>query len=344
MGVGLLGFIGVGVESSGGTSSTSGQSTMAEFTPFITETLAVTKDTIDDESIRALWDNQRVFNGQQRVGGTVTMKVIPSAIGHFFHSWFDTSTTITGSSQLVTSNANWAAHRFVAAQGQFQSGSGSDVPTKSFLVYRGPAQYQQAAPSSAFFYYNCAANVMELTAEAGQLVRASFDFVGRDYARIAMATPTFPTPQGFLWSSVSLAIAGAGTPIYQSLTIRGDNKLEGIAKLDGRLRPDLTKRNGFREIQVNGRLTYQNDTDYDRFVQGSEQTLQLYFSTEGGSFELLIDTPRFRYSTFPLGIGGPGFLSVDFTGRAVYDHGSGSAMTITLVNTRLSAYAVNAAV
>ena len=64
-------------------------------------------------------------------------------------------------------------------------------------------------------------------------------------------------------------------------------------------------------------------------------------SVAGNNEVLQIANPRFRYSTFPLNIGGPGRISIGFTGRAMIDQGSNYSQEVTLVNTRVSPYTVN---
>src|SRR6185295_6068994 len=176
MGVGMLGYLGIGVESSGVTSGNSGVA-VCDFIPIISENLATTPNPIESQGVRAQWDIQKAYNGLQTVGGNVSVEIHPDHFGYFMRSFFDTSTT----DFAPTSNANFRAHRFIAANGQFQAGSGSDVPTLSFEVYRGPAQSQSTTPSSAFFYWGNACNVFEVTMEAGQLLRASMDYLGRDF-------------------------------------------------------------------------------------------------------------------------------------------------------------------
>ena len=48
---------------------------------------------------------------------------------------------------------------------------------------------------------------------------------------------------------------------------------------------------------------------------------------------MTITVPNFLYDTFPVQVRDGGRITVDFTGRGVFNTGSQTAMTITLVNT-----------
>lgn len=346
MSVGALGFIGIGVESSGGT--TNGSAAINNYAPFVSENLVVTRDDLDSQNIMAQWDQEKVYNGLQRVQGTIQTQAHPLTTGFFLRTVFDSTTTAPGCAAIAfpwysNSHAGVRAHRFYTGQTQFQAGSGSDLPTLTYEINRGPVM----GTGSSFAYYNCAGSALEFTIEAGQLARVSVDVIGREYGGLPRSTPSFPPTDAFLWSQCSVQIGGAATTLFESLTIRLDNQLDAVAKLDGRLRPDLIKRNGFRTVTVNGRVQFQTYSEYDRFVQGSETGMKLIFT--GGQVStaptnnnmLVIDLPAMRYSTFPLNIGGPQRISVDFTGRATFHQGSGTAMEMCLVNTRISNYHIN---
>ena len=113
-------------------------------------------------------------------------------------------------------------------------------------------------------------------------------------------------------------------------------------------RPGLIKRNNFRVVEIDGAISFQNDTEYDAFVGGSERQLQVTFqgqdaisATPTNYNTIRFDAPAFRYKTLPVVIQGPGRIVSNFTGNAMYHQGSGLALEMCLVNTRVSNYAVN---
>ena len=145
--------------------------------------------------------------------------------------------------------------------------------------------------------------------------------------------------------NVNVVAGGGGTTQFQSLTWRIENNIEGVAKLDGRLRRDVRKRNDFRRIVISGNATFETFSEYDFFLSGSET--QLYTTFKGKAittshFEMLqIDVPRFRYSEYPNNIGGPGLISIPFRARGMIDPTSNYCFEVTLTNSRVNPYTVN---
>lgn len=342
MAVGLLGFLGVGVESSGGTASFS--AAIVDFIPFQSEGLQVNRQDLEDPGLWHGFDARKVYNGQQNVTGPVAVVAHPMTLGYLLRPTFDVCTA-TQAWGGVTSHSGVRGHRFTTAQVQFQAGSGSDTPTMTFEIFRGPIM--ATAAGSSFMYYNVTANNFELSVEAGQLVRATIDGIGRDYGNKSASSPSYHPAEAFLWNQASVALNGSGTALFQTLTFRVENNIVPIAALDGRLRPNLLKRGDFRRIRVNGTTTFQSFDEYDRFISGSEYSINVFIkgkqiSTSPVNFEAIqVDVPKFRYETHPVAIGGPGPLTVNFTGRGVLDPTSLYTCEITVVNTRVSPYFVN---
>lgn len=349
MAVGMVGFLGIGVESSAAGNAATGaySATIVDFIPFVSENLTVERTDLPDPSIWTNFDERKMYNGQQRVQGGVQTVAHPILTGYLMRSCFDVTTSGRGNLLLngVDSHAGLFAHRFVTGQTQFQSGSGSDVPTLTMEVNRGPIM----GSGSSFVYYNCGGNVMELVTEAGQFTRANFEFIGRDYGGKVRSAPSYIPAEAFLWHTASVSVNNAGKPYYEAITVRLENNLEGVPTLDGRLRPDLVKRTDFRRVNINGTISFRNFDDYDSFLNGSETAFAATFvgknvATGGGTNyqeRLHIDAPGFRYAAFPLNIGGPGRLTVNFTGRGMISQTSLYSLQVTLVNTRQSPFSVN---
>lgn len=345
MATGMVGYVGVGVESSGAGGATGAWSAaIVDYIPFTQENLTLQRNDLPDPSIWANFYKRRIYNGLQRVEGGISVITHPLLTGYFLRSATDTTTTQPGWES--TSHAGVRNHRFVClGTQQFQTGSGSDLPTLTLEVNRGPTM----GAGSSFVYYNCAANTAEFVAEAGQLVRANFEFMGRDYGGKPRTAPVYVPQDAFLWNQVSVSVGGVAKPIYEALTVRIENSLEAVPTLDGRLRPDLIKRNDFGKIVVNGTVSFRDFVDYDAFLTGSQSMLQMTFtgkaiSTAPANNEMLkMTVPQFRYSTFPINAAGPGRISIGFTGEGMIDQSSNYALEFSIVNTRISAYNINAA-
>lgn len=342
MAVGLVGHAGIGVESSGGFASFS--ATIADFVPFISEDLVENAEFIDDLSIMAQWDQIRTYNGLRRVGGTIRAYANPLTAGYFFRTWFDSSTVTKGVEIGATSHAGVWGHRFVTRQGQFQCGSGSDIPTVTWQMHRGPC----IDAGTSFMYYNCAGNTLDIVFNAGGIVEISESYLGRRHGRLARPTPSFPPEEVFLWHQCSIQVAGNAFADYETVTVRGNNNLESFPTLDGQNAVNQVKRNNFRQIEVNGTVSFQSEAEYERFRQGSAAQLKItavgnkaISATPENFPRLQVDVPQFFYTAFPINIGGPGRIVANFTGRGNYDQTSGYSLQATIVNTRINPYSVN---
>lgn len=340
MAVGMAGYFAVGVESSGGTDSFS--VAVCDYVGILSENLVVNKTDLNQANLQQQFDEVETYQGMQSVAGNVSMEVHPRAVGYFLRSAFDSTSTCQTSAGAAWANtigfshASWRVHQFIAKQSVFQAGSGSDLPTLTCVAFRGPG----TAQGSAFAYYNCAANAMELSVDAGGLLRASFDLVGRNYSRLARATPSFLTAKAFVWAQASVSVAGTGKPHFESLTIRMNNALEPFPRLDGSYYNSVLKRTGYRTVEVNGSLTFSDDTDYDNFIAGSESALRVtYILTTSETLD--IQVPAFRYTTFAPALSGPGRVQVGFTGRGMWHAGSGTPLQVLIFNDRVSPYTSN---
>jgi hypothetical protein len=349
MAIGAIGYMRVGVDSSGNSAGTLTQSASCiEFVPFISEGLAITKDDVPDPSIHGQWDQDGVFNGIQRVEGNVQFLTDPIQMGYWFRTAFDATSTFSVNSTYgstgATSGAGAWEHRFWTSNLQFQTGSGSDLPTVTLEIFRGPQ-----GQGSAFAFYNLAGNNLEIVFEAGQPARIGVDFIGRDHGRVARQTTLNYTrrSEAYIWCAASVQIGGQYSPIMENLTFRVENALQGIARLDGRCRGyDLIKRTDFRRVFVSGNLGFANDLQYEAFINGSETTMRVTAKGDNNisgtnKNTLQIDVPRLRYLTYPVNVGGPGRVVVPITAQCLWDNTSGYAIQIFLVNTRQSPYWVN---
>lgn len=355
MSVGMLGYLGVGVESSvAGAAGINNSATIVDYIPIISETLQATREDLDSQELRQSWDQVKVYNGIQRVGGQINVEAHPISFGYLLRNAFDVTTAMNGlfgaAAGVVgaqASNATVRTHRFTTGTTQFQAGSGSDVPTMTYEVNRGPG----FDVDSSFYYYRCAGNTLEISQEAGQLARGSLDVIGGDFEVAAKTSPSFPAADAFLWHQGSVTLDAVAGVCYESLTVRLNNNMEPVTCIGGGLRTEQVKRNNFRQVEVNGALSFTGFTEYDQFRNGSEGQLVLHI--EGSQIDVLgdtdslflnvlrLDVPKFRYSTFPVNLAGPQRISVGFTGRGVLDTTSNYALEVMLTNTRTNAYTVN---
>lgn len=345
MASGLFAYVGVGVESNAGNASSS--VAICDFLPFTSENLTESRNDLVSAAMTGLVDVQNICTGPQNIGGSVTVEMQPVSIGYLLRSFFDATSTSVGSASAsawysqAASLAGVRIHQFIGKATQFQSGSGSDVPTLTLHALRGPS----TTADSAFAYYNMSCTDFEMVFDTGAFLTATFNFQGRAAGYAAGTTPSLPGHICWTWNSASISIAGAANATFQNLTIRGNNNLEFIRTLDGTINPSLFKRNGLRTFEISGNATFQNHTEYQRFKNGSEfpmvVTVEGPVITGSTRHAMRINLPRVKYTALSPTANGPTFISVPFQGQAFYSAASAHACEILLVNTRISDYMTN---
>jgi len=150
------------------------------------------------------------------------------------------------------------------------------------------------------------------------------------------------TTNPFLWENVKIGIGGtaAGAPNLdcESFTLNWDNKCVPKYTLNNTAIARRIIRSGYREIPITFTMDFIDQTEYDKFLAGTEQQFQIIFEgavvgadAASTPYTLDINFPKVRYTAFPINIGGPGRLTVSVTAKAKYD-AAGYAMLINLIN------------
>lgn len=214
----------------------------------------------------------------------------------------------------------------------FQTTSGgadfsTEVPNQpySFEVFRDVG--------TSMRYTGCLVNALSFEYSPNGPVMCEAQLIGKDAEAIAKTTPTFITSPAkpFNFDTVSLSLGGAGTALIEALTVSINNNLEGIAALNLSNRIAKIRRNNHQMVEISGTLDFINNTEYEKFVQQTEQRMVVHV-TRASSFALTLDMPRVVYTAFPVGIPGRERITVDFAGKAFVHQGSGLALKATLTS------------
>src|SRR5689334_18360104 len=163
MAIGVIGFLGVGVETATPTAAAFSAS-IIDWVPFVSENLELARNDLVDPGIANNYDEFTLFDGPQNVQGNVTMLAHPSLMGYFLRTGFDSYSFYqsSGTATGAASNAAFREHRWITGKNQFMTGSGTDLPTLTIVKHIGPSN-----TGSAFAFYNMCSNVLEMTLDAG---------------------------------------------------------------------------------------------------------------------------------------------------------------------------------
>lgn len=321
MAYGTDGFIAVSKQNVWGTPTTNWH-----FMPFVSEGVVVNKELLMQESILDRYDEPPPLEGLETVEGDISMELNPIDCGPFLHAACGSATTT-----VILSGTVWS-HEFKLTQTRFDENAALNPYT--FQIYRGVEE--------AFQFTDGQVNTLEVNIAAGAVVKMSAGVICRTSSLMAKTPTSHFGAKAFTWDQSSFSIAGIAIKDFEEVTISLNNALAGIVLLDGTKRRGRVQRDGYREIRVSGTIDLPNLNEYDQFIAQTERRLvtsvQKPSAISAGHYEkLTIDIPSFRYEAFPVSIGGPGRVTVGFAGRGVYNVGSKTTMSITLVNTK-SAY------
>jgi len=291
------------------------------FFPFVSESLVHAIDLLTVEGIRASLVEPDVVPGLERAEGDIVMEPHPMHIGHFLRGVFgQASSTILNSDAAM----NDFTHTFDFRLVDFDV-TKTPVPPYTLEIFRGTQE--------AFLFTDAVFTRIELTIEAGALMRSTVGIITRTVSLKTAETPLFQDFTPWTWAVASASIGGVGVDFIEAFTFVAEVPLEGILALGSR-RYFKFGRTGFPNIRMSGRIDLGNLDEYDQFVSQAERRLFISLARTSNSGEtMLIDVPSFRYEGFPVQVGGPGRITVDFSARGIFNVASNQAATITLTNT-----------
>ena len=227
-------------------------------------------------------------------------------------------------------------HVYTPSQDDFADGDA----TKRCPLYPYTIEvHRDQAAAEAWQFIGAVVNTLNLKFGVDdKILTATAEILAKDVNRIAKTAVAFPTTKPFVWSQAVVKIATVTTNILESFDITIDNKLVGIPSLNA---TDIIRkfyRSGPREVTVNFVTDFVDQVEYDLFVAGTEQALQIVFTgaaiigdlTFDNTFTL--DFPKFRYMAYPIANPGSGRISVAVTGKAKYCETVDYSHKITLRN------------
>lgn len=312
-GLGVLGYIGLGRESSGGVAvppqayvqalseGVSGE--FDRYTPFaIIGALAPPDD-------RA---------GVMRVAGDITAPVNARTHGHIFRNTFGDPVSTPSGGQFLHS---WKTPTNLQAIWDDRYA----CPPYTWEIFRDVGSAQQ--------YDGANVGGLEFTIAPNNILQCKATLIATAWRNIAVSVPSYQINVDVLdFDTASLSLGGVANTEIESLTITFDNALEGIATLWGRDVVRKIRRTGPPVVNFQMQLGFENVTILEQFRQQSETSLNLYCKQPTANEAFQLTLPRIIYKTFPTGMGDGGRQVVTVTGDARYHQGSVTAFGLSLLN------------
>jgi len=290
----------------------------------IEESVGLNIPPLKDGSARGVFDEGDSYQGPRTVDGDFIINAKSIPLGVLCRGYFGAATVTQENSASVFN------HVFKSAQADFDEFSAHDP--MSYFKYMDDG-------GSASLFYNLNIGAMEFGAENGEFLTAKASFVGGKFSQNADIAASYPTGKRFTWDVSSLQINGVTNGNLKALSIVSDDSLEPMHTINNSPYPSHVLRSAERVIEVSGTIIFKNQTEWQKFIAGTEQPFKASFGgvtaiSSGYIDEIILEMPALRYSEFkPVGAG-PGKTEVGFTAEAKYHTGSATALQVTLTNTQ----------
>ena len=290
--------------------------------PILDEDVGLEKPPLVSQSMRGNYDEGQHHEGANAVNGTINGEAHPIALGALLTAAFGGAT--------VVQSAGIYTHTFKPRTTEFDSKS-ANIPftMHKFLDDSG----------SASLFYDLNANGIELGIANGELLMANLEVVGGNFQQISNIAASYPTGKQWTWDTTSISIAAAGVDEIKQLSIKTSESIEAMHTLNGSVFPSRNKRTGFRTIEISGTMTFDDQDEYQQFLSQSERELIVNFKgdteIQSGYYDVCnIIVPLLRHTEYKPTVGAVGEIEVSFSSKGVYSADSGTALQVTLVNTK----------
>lgn len=314
MSYGVLSKLGIILQDSYGTV---GNTDSIHWVPFLSEGVNLQIPPQYHENMRGVFDEGDTYEGPHIIEGDVESEVQIVPLGAMLKAMM-TETTVT-SDDLYTRT--------------FKPHVDSDWSDKS--ANQPVTLYKYLDTGSAFLLSDLNLATLELGIAQSELLRVTGSFVGGSFGQTAAVSASLPTGKQLPWdvASISIADTAIDNAVDATITI-DDGSLEAQHTLNNSKEPSRIKRTGFRTIAVDITLKFENQDQYQKFIDQDEQNLKLHFEGQtevqsGYNEGLTIELPAMRYEEVGPAAEGPGEIETTFTARGKYHVGSGTALEIT---------------
>jgi len=316
--------LGISFQDSYGTSNTDSM----HWLEFMSEDLAVKKEAKKSQNMRGIFEEGDAYEGMNSVEGNIESEAHPISLGAMLTAIMGPPTTTIVDSVYE--------HVFKPRTSDFDDLS-ANTP---FTLYKNMQD-----GGSAFLMYDLCGNTLELNMANGEFLKSTLGVVGGNFAQVGSMAYSAPAGKRWMWDATSATFDATANTGLSELTVtlnEGIEALHNLAVSRGKW-PARLKHTGFRTVEISGTMRFDNQDELQEFLDWNERELIANYRgpteiSSGRYEEVTIKLPSMLYTDFPPSAGGPGLMDVGFTANGNYNTGSGTAIEITLVNTK-SGYA-----
>lgn len=312
--------IGIALQNSWGTANVSS----LHWVPYVSEGLGLNIPPLIDQSLKGVFDEGDHYAGPRTIDGDLSVAAKPIPLGQMLATFFNSPTSTKADS------ADIYTHVYIPSTADYDT---------TYAAKRPVTIVKNLDVGSAMQFSDLNANTLELSINNGELLNAMVGFVGGHFQQVAAITPSFSTGKNWTWDQTSVDIAGSANGDVGQLSVTITENVEAQHTLSGSSYPSRIKRTGFRTTEMSGTLKFEDQTEYQAFLNQSERKLDVTLTgnvevSSGHYNSLRIEAPLLRHTEFKPVSGGPGQIEVSFSSKGVYSPDSGHALKVTLVNTQ----------
>ncbi len=295
--------------------------------PFVSESVSPDVPELLSQNMEGRFDEGESYGGARNVGGTLSNESQPVTVGVLMKAIFGDPVTVSNSHTL----GEFFVHTFKPRTADFDvNATGNPMTLHKNLADGGQV------PT----YQDLVMTRLEINIANGEFLMAAGAFTGGVVAtKQTSDTLAVATGKKWTWDVTSIELGGAANADFGNITVVVDEQASARWVLKTSKDPDRVKRDGRRQVRVNGTVKFTDQTEYDLFLASTSQELKLTMTgTEeirSGFFNVLgIDVPAFKYLAYPVEFSDPAELQIAFEGKADYHVGSGTSIEFTLTNTQ----------
>ncbi len=313
--------IGIAFQNSYGTAADVGS---IHFVPHLSDTVALDIPPMYSENMRGIIDEGDTYEGKRTIGGDLETQAQPIALGAILKTVLE-EVSVINSGGIYT-------RTFKPRTSDFDELSANNPFT----------HYQFLDTGSAMLHSDMNGGVLELGIANGEFLKAKTTMVGGTFSQVAQVSASYPVGKHWTWDVASVSLGGAGIDEIADLTITlDDGGVEAMHTLNQSKYPSRIKRTAFRTLAVAGTIKFDNQTEYQKFINQTEQALIMHFEgvtqIQSGYYEsVTIKLPSMRYEEMKPAAGGVGQIEVSLSARGKYSVTSGTALEVTHVSTQVA--------
>jgi hypothetical protein len=295
--------------------------------PFLSESISPDVPELLSQNMEGRFDEGESYSGARNVGGTISNESQPVTVGVLLKAIMGDPVSVSNSTAL----GEFWNHTFKPRTADFDV----NVTGNPMTVHKNLAD-----GGTVPVYQDIVCTRIELGVNNGEFLIAAAAFTGGVVATKQTSDAlSAATGKKWTWDVTSIELGGVANTDFANLSIVIDEQASARWTLKTSKDPDRVKRDGRRQVRINGTIKFTDQTEYDLFLASTSQELKITMTgtqeVRSGYFNVLgVTVPAFKYLSYPVEFADPAELQVSFDGKADYHVGSGTSIEITLQNTQ----------